>query len=97
MSNRTQILCNKNNRRILLLIEQIKEDIKDNLRAILELKTEEKELINNMSSLKRNKKPRINYLLVRLGRLQEFIKGYEDYNNHKQDYLKYCLTKLVIC
>ena len=42
MGNKTKILCNKNNRRILLLVEQIREDIKDNLKAILELKVDEK-------------------------------------------------------
>ena len=97
MSYKTQILCNKSNRKILLLVEQIKNDIKDNLKAILELKVDERELLNDISRLKKEKKLNINYLLVRLGRLKEFIKNYEDYNNCKQDYLKYCLSKLVIC
>ena len=52
--------------------------------------------MNDISRLKR-KNLNTNLLLVRLGRLQDFIKNLEDYNNCKQDYIKYCLTKLVIC
>ena len=74
MSNRTQILCNKNNRKILIIIEAIRKEIKDDLRAISDLKTEEKELIDNISSLKRIKRLRINHLLVRLGRFKNLLK-----------------------
>ena len=53
MSNKTQILCNKNNRGILLLVEEIKKDIKDNSEQLLRLKAEEKEIMNDISRLKR--------------------------------------------
>ena len=94
MSNRTQILCNKNNKKILIIVEKLRKEIKDELRIISNFKTEEKELTDNISRLKHL---RINHLLVRLRRLQEFINGYEEINSHKQNYLKYCLSKLIIC
>ena len=45
MSNKTQIICNKNNRRILQIIDELKKDIKDNSIQLLKSKVEEKELL----------------------------------------------------
>ena len=95
MSNKTQILCNKNNRRILQIVEELKKDIKDNSIQLLKSKVEENEITNDISRLIR-KNLNTNLLLVRLGRLHYFIKNLEDYNNGKKDYIKYCLTKLII-
>ena len=55
MSNKTQILCNKNNRGIFLLVEEIKKDIKTNSQEILRLKFEEKDILNDISRLKKGK------------------------------------------
>ena len=79
MSNKTQILCNKNNRRILQIVD-LKRDIRNNSIQLLKSKVEEKEIINDSLRLKR-KKLNTNLLLIRLGRLQYFIKNLENYNN----------------
>ena len=95
--NKTQILCNKNNKKLIIIINNLRTEIKDDLRIISNLKIEEKELLDNISNLKRIKHLRITHLYVRLGELQKFIKNFEEFSKHKQDYFKYCSSKLIIC
>ena len=95
--NKTQILCNNHNKNILIKLEELRKEIKDDSRIISNLKLQEKELLDKVSNLKRIKHIRITHLYVRLGKLHKFIKDFEEFSKHKQDYFKYLSSKLIIC
>ena len=94
MSNKTQIFCNKNNQRLIRIMDNLKIEIKDDQRMISNLRIQEIELRNQIKSFKHL---RVTHLYVRLGEIQKFIKDFEEFSKHKHDYFKYVSSQLIIC